>query len=81
MDIAEAVPELVPPARRTVRLHLRLGGPTVRDGSVGGSLLWRSLGQVAALLTGPLLLADVEYHGDCVPGPCVLHVRGPDRAG
>ncbi|MBD0695852.1 hypothetical protein [Streptomyces sp. CBMA123] len=40
VDIAAVFPELVPLARQTVRLHPRLGEPTVHDSSVGGPLLW-----------------------------------------
>ncbi|MFG2918850.1 hypothetical protein ACGF0D_38940 [Kitasatospora sp. NPDC048298] len=40
VDIAAVFPELAPLARRTVRLHPRLGTPTARDSSVGGPLLW-----------------------------------------
>ncbi|KJS60504.1 hypothetical protein [Streptomyces rubellomurinus] len=40
VDIAAVFPELAPLARRTVRLHPRLGAPGVRDSSVGGPLLW-----------------------------------------
>ncbi|MFF0413398.1 hypothetical protein ACFYUY_23540 [Kitasatospora sp. NPDC004745] len=40
VDIAAVFPELVSLARQTVRLHPRLGEPTVHDSSVGGPLLW-----------------------------------------
>ncbi|GLW54839.1 hypothetical protein [Kitasatospora phosalacinea] len=39
-DVTAAFPELAPLARQTVRLHPRLGAPTVHDSSVGGPLLW-----------------------------------------
>jgi len=39
-DVAAVFPELAPLARRTVRLHPRLGAPSVHDSSVGGPLLW-----------------------------------------
>ncbi|WP_431676380.1 hypothetical protein [Kitasatospora sp. KL5] len=39
-DMAAVFPELAPLARQTVRLHPRLGTPTVRDSSIGGPLLW-----------------------------------------
>ncbi|MFD7642685.1 hypothetical protein ACFV4P_18715 [Kitasatospora sp. NPDC059795] len=39
-DIAAVFPELAPLGRQAVRLHPRLGAPTVRDSSVGGPLLW-----------------------------------------
>jgi hypothetical protein len=40
VDITSAIPELAPYARTVLRLHPRIGNPTVTDNSVGGPLLW-----------------------------------------
>ncbi|GLX00769.1 hypothetical protein [Microtetraspora sp. NBRC 16547] len=40
VDIAAVFPELVPLARRAVRLHPRPGQPTIHESSIGGPLLW-----------------------------------------
>lgn len=40
VDILERFPELAAQARRTVRLHPRVGEPGVKDSSVGGPLWW-----------------------------------------
>jgi hypothetical protein len=40
VDMAAHFPGLVPLARRTTRLHPRLGTPGVGDSSIGGPLLW-----------------------------------------
>ncbi|MFC9691496.1 hypothetical protein ACFTSF_23285 [Kribbella sp. NPDC056951] len=40
VDIAAVFPELAPLARSAVRLHPRLGQPSVHESSIGGPLLW-----------------------------------------
>ncbi|MER5638788.1 hypothetical protein ABT095_17715 [Kitasatospora sp. NPDC002227] len=52
VDIAAVFPELVPLARPAVRLHPRVGKPTVHDSSVGGPLLWPA-GEPWPVCAGP----------------------------
>ena len=40
IDIAQVLPQLIPYARISVRLHPRKGSPDIGQSSMGGPLLW-----------------------------------------